>query len=149
MPGDARSAPVQFRPGQDLARQLEERVVEDFAGSYNAVAKRDLERYYDALERELALQVWTEAEASAICDALNGLWLRESLGIRYAWAEIADANGLGEKWGVDQADLVRRVRELQPGGLCALADAVERFWADPERPTAVALREVGLVRSVG
>ncbi len=113
--------------------------------SISITAKRDLERYYRLLEMEA--QEFTEAEASLICDALNGTFF-EPHTITLLWANIADAiryDGLDGKWDVDGAALVERLRNLTPAQTFALADAAERFW-NATGTTAERLRAVGLVR---
>ncbi|HCZ49108.1 MAG TPA: hypothetical protein DCZ11_08895 [Gammaproteobacteria bacterium] len=104
------------------------------------------ERYLDVVRRDCP--GLTEAEWCAICDALNGYWMEgcENIGVRTAWAEIADAdrlNGLGEKWGVDAQALAARMRDMTAGAQVALAEVVERFWQRPELPAAEALAQAG------
>ncbi len=115
--------------------------------SEGLVARRDLERYYALLDHELARVELSEAEASLICDALNGT-LMDPHSYRLLWAEVADAvrlDGLDAKWGVDGDALVERLRALSPGAMMAVVDAVERFWLSPN-PLGENLRRVGLVR---
>ena len=138
---------VQFRPGP-LAEPLAERGEYDHGG---AIVARDLGRYYALLARSLAALTLTEAEASLICDACNGtLW--EPHTIPLLWAAVDDAirlNGLADRWRVDGAALVVKLRALSAGETFALADAVERFWRQPgsnDHPVAVQLRAVGLLQ---
>jgi hypothetical protein len=152
-----------FRAGA-LGPDLDKRVGTSLHETRAAVAQRDLERYYTLLHsgaREVAELQLSDAEASAICDTLNG-GLLSAAGtaildhgpplelINLVAMELQDAdrlNRLGEKWHVDVAQLVTRLRTLTPLGQYALLDAVERFWRDPQRDTAELLREVGLVSS--
>jgi hypothetical protein len=147
-----RPAPITFRHAE-VERALRARAGTP-DGPVSAIASRDLARYYDTIARSLATLTFSEAEASAICDALNGTMLDSPDTYRFAWAEIADAdrlNGLGEKWGVDGQALAARVRALHPAELVALVDAVDRFWTitthdASARPAREVLIEVGLLR---
>lgn len=117
-----RPAPIQFRD-RDLEPQLDARAAH--GNGRGGVASRDLARYYELLRR--SLPTFTREEAGAICDACNGtLW--EPWSMSLLWADVADCEGLGEKWGIDQAALVARLRGLTYPELVATADAVERFW---------------------
>lgn len=86
---------------------------------------------------------FTRAEWSAICDALNGVWLRDEHSLRFSWAEIADCEGLGAQWGIDQEALAIRVRELDLARTIALVETVERFWLRCDLPTDEALKQAG------
>ena len=139
-----RSTPVQFR---DAAVELRLAERTDEGQSAGLTAARDLERYYALLDHCLAVIVLTEAEASLICDALNGT-LIDHRTYHLVWASVDDAirlDGLDEKWGVDGPALVGKLRDLDHCGMLAIADAVDRFWIEPN-PMPVALRRVGLVR---
>lgn len=153
---------LRFRVGPGLASEVRARDCEtpregqwarkDSAGW---VARRDLGRYYDLLAAELAGFRLTEAEASLIVDANNGLralslaeagcpagWLRAHL-----LANTSDAvalNGYDRKHGLTEeqaTDLLERMRRWTPGQVLAVADAVERFWASQGATVA----SVGLV----
>jgi hypothetical protein len=143
--------PVVFRPGPSIERELAAR-----AGAPGErpglVAKRDLGRYYALIREELRRlsPPLTQAEASLICDACNGTWMGDeySPGPMILWAEVADAcrlNELDAKWGVDGDALVARLQRMTPGQLMAIADAVERFWLEPDLDTEEGLRRVGLM----
>jgi hypothetical protein len=84
-------------------------------------------RYGDIMRRScppLSLAEW-----SAIMDACNGLCMGgDTSAPAFIWAEIADAAGVGEKWGVDQEGLSQRLRRLPYSGQVAVAEVVERFW---------------------
>lgn len=107
----------------------------------NEIAKRDLTRYYLLLERSLATVKLTEAEASALCDANNLSGLEESLPTSMLWANVLDAHGLGEKWGIEADLLVSKLRSLSPLQSAAVMDAIERFWVHAEDST---VQSVGL-----
>lgn len=137
---------VNFRAG-GLLPALEART--DTGSSIARTASRDLDRYYTLLAREVP--TFTEGEGSLIVDALNGT-LTEPHTASLLWANIADAleDGLAEKWHVDGAALVERLRKLTPFQSLAVADAAERFWIsatlDGAMTHAERLRKVGLVR---
>lgn len=124
----------------------------------SAIAKRDLQRYYELLDECLARLDLNEQEAGLLTEAAAGV---RDLGEparsqvhRYLWAEVSDAireRDLAERWGVgDPQSLVDRLRELGPAEQRALVDALERVWsADPAEDREVLLRRVGLVRGDG
>lgn len=121
------SKPIVFRAVDELTADLTARTG---ANSLGLTAQRDLERYYALLAAELRTVSLTAAEALLIADALNGtLW--EPHTIRLLWAGVDDAirlDGLAEKWQVDGAALVAKLRALTPGQTVAVIDAVERAW---------------------
>lgn len=100
---------------------------------------------YDLLWRAAAPAL-TEAEWCAICDALNGVWLTEDTdGAPHAflWAEIADCEGLGDKWSIDQDALAQRLRSASAPERIAVAEVVRRFWDDPNDVPRAALERAG------
>lgn len=135
---------VQFRGG-DLLPRLEARA-DDRAG-LGLIARRDLERYYSLVDDALAhlRTVLSRDESCAVMDACNGLYQDDAITPRYLWAEVADTEGLGAKWGVSEEMLVHKIRGLTPTEAMALADAIGRFWREPERDADEMLREVGLL----
>jgi hypothetical protein len=135
-----------FRAGP-LRADLDARTPAD--QSFVETVRRDLTRYYFLLPR--ALPTFSDAEASLIVDALNGtIFHPETIGL--LWAEIDEAvrnAGLAEKWRVDGAALVSRLRDLSFVEALAIVDAVERFWRGPYRqegPMRERLLAVGLVK---
>lgn len=64
---------------------------------------------------------------AAICDALNGTLIDPET-ISALWMDIEDCEGLGDKWNVDQRQLVEKLQTMDYGQLVAVAEAVERFW---------------------
>lgn len=119
--------------------------------SANDVARRDLERYYATLEE--ALPTFSAGEAALLVDALKGSRL-EVRTARLLWATIEDAirmDGLEEKWGVDGAVLVVRLRALSAFEALAVVDGAERFWNPvhyrQEEPLEERLRAVGFVQA--
>jgi len=109
--------------------------------SEHQTARRDLIRYYKALEEERP--AFTHEQASLLCDLLNGVVLEPldhaSQGLQI---EIQDAPDLlFEKWDVDPDRLERRVADLSFAEALATIDAVERFWASEGEKSVT---EVGL-----
>ena len=133
---------VEFRAGS-LAGPLAARGDDD---ERNEIARRDLERYYHALDRELQSLALTHAEASLLADALNGtLWDVPSVPL--LWAQVDDAikdGGLDTKWGVHRDDFVARLRSLSYTQALSVIDAVDRFWRVAGDDLDAALRESGL-----
>ena len=107
----------------------------------SAIAKRDLQRYYELLEECLAQLDLSEPEAGLLTEAAAGVQRLEeparSQVHRYLWAEVSDGireGNLAGRWGVeDPQALVDRIRELAPAEQRALVDALERVWSDRER----------------
>lgn len=143
---------VQFLPGA-LERPIDERM-ETMPGASlmtrrNAVVQRDLDRYYTVLTLALAQVHLTPNEALLICDALNGTFI-DVYTAQLLHAEIEDSlpDGLAEKWDVDGAALVAKLRDLSLLQQMAVCDAVERWWRntyDVDDGRARLVR-VGLVR---
>lgn len=126
-----RDAPIQFRPGP-LTSHLAARSGGTMTA--NEVARRDLDRYYAILGRELATVEFTDAEWMALRDALNGTLAEAWWSANELATEIEDAlaDGLGERWGLSATQgraLVERLRQLSPAQTFAVIDAVERWWA--------------------
>lgn len=116
--------PVSFRPGP-LAARLDAR-----GANRNETARRDLDRYYDLIERTVASVQLSSAEWSLLRDALNGTIIESWWSGHTLAAEIEDAcdDGLAEKWHVDSAALVERLIALSPAQVLAVCDAVEQWW---------------------
>jgi len=100
----------------------------------SGIINRDLERYYTVLDRALRTVSLTENEALLIVDVLNGSIL-DTLSVRMLWAGVEDAINLDkvdEKWGINGAALVEKLRSLGEIQCLAVVDAAERFWADED-----------------
>lgn len=69
----------------------------------------------------------TPGQWNAVLDALNGTVL-EPTTIGALWMDIEDAEGLGDKWNIDQPQLVATLQALNYAELVALATTVERYW---------------------
>ena len=88
-----------------------------------------LDRYFFMLT--LSMPDFSEAEASLLVDALNGtIFHKETVSL--LWANIEDAirtDSLDQKWQIDGASLLARLRDLKPFEALAVVDAVEQFWS--------------------
>ncbi len=94
---------------------------------------RMLDRYLHLLSdrRNHLRPSFSNEELGLMVDACNGaIWYAHS--IQHLPLEIADAielDRLDEKWGVDGAGLVAKLKALDLLSLCALVDGIERFWS--------------------
>ncbi len=68
-----------------------------------------------------------------MCDACNGTrWNTKAIRFLPHSIEYAlDVGRLDEKWVVDGEYPVRKLKELDLLSMCALVDAIERFWSGP------------------
>lgn len=123
MPADKQYPNVSFRPGDELYSSISQR-----SGEYpHQTVKRDLKRYYDALEANLPK--FSQNEALLLCDALNGVMAVPTT----LWQNVAYAcyeEHLGAKWQVDQDALLDRIHNLSYIESLAVIDAVERAWGN-------------------
>lgn len=102
--------------------------------------------YRAIVAHELRAIRWTRAEWCAVMDVLNGAQIEVLDEITWlsAWANLADAPEMGEKWGVDVEGLAKRWRGLSQAGRLAVYEAAARFWARAELPTDEALAAAGV-----
>jgi hypothetical protein len=107
---------VMFRAG-DLIEDLQAR-----GDNLNDVAKRDLRRYYEAVQA--STPVFPMQEALLLCACLNGVKCApDTLVVNIASAEEF------EHWqDVDGAALLARLRGLSHMEAQSVIDAVERAW---------------------
>ena len=154
-------ADVRDRYAAQVSEVLEAAGISADAAELTAPARgtptaRDLGRYRWLLADALASIELTEGEAALICDANNGMGTfdlydeapggHEWRSWRFNVEDSIRLDGTDEKWGVDAKALLAKLADMTPVQLCAVADAVEKFWARCEEPTDKLLREVGLVR---
>lgn len=74
----------------------------------------------------------TRTEAKAILDVMNGYMCYASqlpyvvqAGIAL---EVAETDGIGEKWGIDTQILVKKLENIEPLETIGLLEWAERFW---------------------
>lgn len=120
-----------------------QRLLGDDAGSarINGIISRYSRILADA-QPSLSTREWC-----AVLDVCNGMALLDDAGVDmsgYLWAEIADADGIAEKWDIDQAALVVRVRALPYVSRVAIAEAARAFWAHADLPTDAAMAAAGI-----
>jgi hypothetical protein len=138
-------------------RELEARVGTGARTSPDLIARRELERYYLALDAELRAVNLTEREALLLCDLLNGSVISADLpdvpevsspaAIRYELYDAIRLDRIDGKWNVDGAGLLRRVEGWSYTQSLAVRDAVTRWWLIQEgRDATECLVEVGLIR---
>lgn len=117
--------------------------------SPSLAAKRDLERYYTLLNYALPTLDLSEAEASLIFDALNGVrFTTETIQLlRYNVANGIDF-GLDKKWGVEGLALLQKLKSYNYAQLFALADAIERIGVNNYHIADLTeeLKRVGLLK---
>ena len=87
----------------------------------------------------------SEAEWSAICDALNGTHLAIDGAApdmsRFLWAEMSDSPEMGEKWGIDVKALALRMQAWSRIEQIACFEVAARFWTSPNL-NALSTREL-------
>lgn len=107
---------------------------------------------YDRLWRA-AVPDLSAAQWKAVADANNGVddllvgmsgHPADGLGTML-WANVADTPGLGEKWGIDQGQLVSIMRSWSPAQQIAAFEAVRCFWRHHAEETDVAMRRAGMI----
>lgn len=109
------------------------------------------ERYMSMVADELSRIEFTHEEWCAIMDANNGVqvFIGDPVGSSMVWMNVHDAPELGEKWNVDQAALVQRLRALPRSTLTAIVEARDRFWSKPDLPNDAALAAAGVRKTAG
>lgn len=136
------AAQIKIRPGAPLKAALRATAGEEFpTGRINAIA----DRYLQIVEAARPLQ-FSRAEWLAIFDANNGAGSFDELvadrgALEWAAlaANVADTIDLGDKWGIDQAALVRKIDALPLAAKIAVLEVVQRFWALHDLPADQAL----------
>lgn len=134
--------------------------------SISEAARQSLQRYLHLLERSLSEVEFTQAEASLICDALNGcgrlshpsllhqeLWMNVADFVQFereAVSELGTEYGVPQKWDCDYDALVEKLKSLTTAQAFAVYDAVQRFWNDSKTYNIESIEEqllkVGLIR---
>lgn len=122
MANDALPSRVEFRPGQ-LAGALACR-----GDNHNEIARRDLERYYNAIEDALREVQLSRNEWMFLRDLLNSTYIDSDLAT-HLWLEVQDADdAIAQQWGIDRDDLAGRIQTMPLFARLAICDAVERWW---------------------
>lgn len=85
----------------------------------------------------------TVSEWCALFDVLNGVFFDEH-SIEGVYAEIEDAEDIGEKWGIDKDALARKLRDMTFAQKAAIAEYSIQFWNHSNLSTEDALRLIGI-----
>lgn len=104
------------------------------AGERSAIVTGIIERYTEACRRELPRD-WSRGEWLAMMDMLNATMI-EPLTIAHLDHEVEDAiklDHLDDKWHIDGAEFLGRVRALCYGARMAICDLAQRYWAAVSR----------------
>jgi hypothetical protein len=127
--------------GEPLERLIaSRRRTQDDEVNVSGAINTAVDRYLEILRR--SMPTLPLGEWCALFDALNGCWMLESWSPRYAFADVADTPGLGQKWQIDQDALVARLQACDYATCVAVVDAAERFWASEAQPTEEGWRSV-------
>lgn len=121
-------------PVDDALNVLGEAYRDNVSGRLNTVC----ERYLAMVSDELARLDLTEAEWCAIMEANNDVDMGvtdRSTGAVLLWATVHDCRGLGERWGVDQLALVKKLQQLPRSTLLAIREVADRFWSNWPDPS--------------
>lgn len=98
------------------------------------------EGYFEIHRRTVAelRGIFTAAELSAIVDNMNGVGLTRQFqaNAQILWAHLEDGNTyeyLFSKWGVDAAELEKKVRSLTAAQAYFLQEEANLFWYGPDK----------------
>lgn len=69
----------------------------------------------------------TVGEWMATIDALLSTWIDDDTTLKYAWADVQEAEGIGEKWGINQPALAAQIKALSHAELLAMREVMRRF----------------------
>lgn len=137
--------PLSFRIDERLATELDRRGPLE---NRNAIARRDLGRYYRQSYYALQSLQLSQGVASLLCDLFNGFLMSEELNatdeLSISLSEAISVGELLKKWGVTKDEL-NPLLAVEPLTAIAILDAIERFWLLTELPTRTALEQAGLV----
>lgn len=85
----------------------------------------------------------TQPQWLALIDALMSTWIDDGPTLRHIWADVQETDGLGEKWRIDQAALVERIRTLSEPELIALREVIRRYRLIGGTDPVLALMQAG------
>jgi hypothetical protein len=142
---------IQVRIAQDLSDWLTHRAQRTAnPETPDLRARAELQLWRGHLAAELARQRWTLGEIGLIADVHNGVLLDDSIGgiSMFAAAVIEETQAApgsyGDKHGVDEDALTRKLLHLGPTATHALADAVATWWEQEREHTPADWAEVGV-----
>lgn len=125
---------INVTKGSKLHRQIENRASDKYGETFNAIANRDIERFYDLLEmqRRDLIKNFSENELKLILDASNGtLFDPVEVSVQNIHIGIEDAiefDGLDVKWNVEGEQLIKKLSDIDYLTAMALIDFIEYFW---------------------
>ncbi len=103
-------------------------------------------RYNEIVWR--SMPALTRNEWCAIMDANNGTIINDDSHFDESptmlWANVADSQGLDEKWNIDSKKLVAKMRAWSNAEGFAAIDAVGKFWKHCDLATDDALKKAGV-----
>ncbi len=77
----------------------------------------------------------SHAESMLITDALNGVIVMPETAEQQLWLEVEDAiahRQLDQKWNVDGAALVEKLKKLSHDAAIEIVDNVNKFWSNSQ-----------------
>jgi hypothetical protein len=136
-------SPVQFR---DKAIEGALALRATGAHSPGRIAQQLLTRYFEMVAWHLPTLVL--GEWCAVFDALTDLCQLDTWSPRYTSVEVQDCAGLGDKWQINQPELVTTLHTMEYAALVAVVDAAQRFWSALKQPGTEGWRPI-IERIVG
>lgn len=142
---------VQFRVDPETMTWLDQRT-DVLAASHNlsTAVQRELSLWRLAMSYELQRTGWTIQELCLLADVASGALLDDSFGSNLAY-QLQDAIAYypgvhGQKWDLDEGQLLAKVANLGPVADHAMRVAIARFWAatDKEARDPATWQELGL-----
>lgn len=129
-----------WRPTADMEAWLEGRAERSMTpGGLSARTRTEMVLWRATLDAELRRQRLNLPELGMIADVCNGTIWPDAIGLTLGMvaADVSDAIAAdpdvwGEKWDVDEDQVLAKLLALGPAADHALADALARWWSDPE-----------------
>jgi hypothetical protein len=149
---------IQTRISERLETWLTGRAGHFHTGSADQQARTELELWNSTLGAELRRIRLTLKQASCVADVCNG-WVMGpgiAIGTGQVFAECHDAfqlarsgpggdiSSYGERWGIDEQELLQYLSTLGPAADHALQDAIARWWELDDDATVESFAKVGL-----
>lgn len=89
------------------------------------------DRYNEIMRREKIETLFTEDELWLIKDSMNGTISEPACAIENVWFGVEDSidlDRLDEKWSVEKAPFMKKLKSLSFAQEVALVEHVEQFW---------------------
>lgn len=121
---------VSFRLSDHLTHQVDQiqknrsAFITQAVDSYLAIRKEELRRLTG---------VFSETEINLLADITNGLIIEPAFAVKpdFLIQEIQDAekfNGSCSKWEVDEAAIIKKIKQLPPARCMLLLQEIKRWW---------------------